>query len=362
MYTRELPMSEEALQPSDPYTAVKQTLAAQQEQFGTRVVATADIDNTTYSHTHADANGSEYTDTLAAFHVPDIRITGIHLPEVAGYINDGKVAAPPAVISSRNGTMVHIARPSAAEKHAAGQPISAEDYIEDNDYDALIASRGFSKRDILTLAPELFTRIQERVPGVWTDFQISDRGENLETWGMVTDRNMVVYDIEMPAGTNFVEAEAMIREMATAYYSKHTTFLMESGKAKQAGFEGRAYGYFVLPQGVGKHTAIEYLIDKLDASVATYVGDHRNDATALTTVYSRPVYRGIVGGASRELHDHIGHHPQEGRNWRPVVLDQGHRTSLYVEGNGKIGPQSATQFVREVINRQHRRAKVRNSA
>ena len=295
------------------YNDIHDKLAHQAYTFGTKLIVTSDIDDTVYSHANPFTNGPNFENFLRAQLIPFAAITGRHAFEVMDYINKGKLTFPPAILSSRNGTMIYIAQQSAFDKHEEGTPVTIDDYKVDQKYSDWIVSLGFDKRQILSQTQGWYDAVRSQVPEAWLEHQFADRPDKLETLGMVSDANQVIWDIELPGPRNTHDSALNhITQVSQEIFRDLSVILMEGGPAKQSRYtaNGVAYGLFVLGQGVGKHSAIEHIIKRTGASAATFMGDHLNDLSALTyNKYTVPVYRGVVGGARPVLLDSINPSP-----------------------------------------------------
>lgn len=331
----------ERLQPeNDQYTLIRQELTRQEERFSTRMIALADIDDTTYSRRKPEVNSSAYTDTLQERLIPDGRVTGRHFYEILEYINSGKITGVPSVMSLRNGTMIYTAMPDAYSKWKNGVPVEGSDFVEDRQYTKQLEALGFDKRALLTTTGNFARDLRQRINGVWLENQIADRGENLETWGMISDKNQVIFDIEVPSDKNQEQAQQEILETANTMYGNLSIVLMDVGVAQQSGMQGVAYGLFLLPPGVGKHTANEHIIKATGATSVCIIGDSLNDETMLSETYSVSSYKGIVSGANTILSKRLGVdiHPFELWHETPHGL-------FYMENKDLIGPQSAVEII-----------------
>ncbi len=333
----------------EQYRLVKDKLFEQEKTSGTRMIVLADVDDTTYSHTKASANTSRYTDALGTKHIPDSRITGRHFYEVIEYINSGKITHVPDILSVRNGTMIYLATRDAFEKKRRGISLSEGDFHEDESYSKYINSLGFDKIGLLKTKPDFESRLAREVPGMWLEHQIADRGQNLEGWGMVTDKNQVIFDMEVPDSQDQVKAQRKALDIAEEMYSGLSIVLMDVGRASQSKLEGVAYGLFLLPPDVGKHTANEHIIKLTGATSACIIGDALNDYTMLTSSYPIDTYRGVVGGSNPILNERLGIEPHPMRMW--VVNPLGHE--MYVENDlTRIGPESAIEIVNNSYERE----------
>lgn len=331
----------ERLQPeNDQYVLVRRGLRRQEKRFSTRMIALADVDDTTYSRRKSEANSSAYTNTLRERHIPDGRVTGRHFHEILEYINLGKITGVPSVMSLRNGTMIYTAMPEAYSKWKNGIPVEESDFVEDRQYTKQLEALGFDKRAILTTRDNFARDLRQRINGVWLENQIADRRENLETWGMISDKNQVIFDIEVPSDKDQEQAQQEILKTANTLYGNLSIVLMDVGVAQQSGMQGVAYGLFLLPLGVGKHTANEHIIKATGTTSVCIIGDSLNDETMLSETYSVPSYKGIVGGANTILSKRLGAdiHPFELWHETPHGL-------LYIENKDLIGPQSAVKII-----------------
>lgn len=330
----------ERLKPEkDQYALVKQKLSRQEERFGTRMIALGDVDDTTYSRKEPEANSSSYTDTLRQRHIPDGRVTGRHFHEILEYINSGKITGVPSVLSLRNGTMIYTASPDAFDKWSKGL-LKENDFVEDRQYSKQLEALGFDKQALIKTTSEFSDNLQQKIRGVWIDNQIADRRENLETWGMVSDKNQVIFDIEAPYNIDQEQAQRDILKIANTMYPDISIVLMDVGIAQQSGMQGIAYGLFLLPPGIGKHTANEQIIKATGATSACIIGDSLNDKTMLTEKYSVSCYRGIVGGANPILTKRLGIESHHTELWRETPYGL-----VYIENRDLIGPQSALQII-----------------
>lgn len=324
------------------YCYSQRQLSAQEQIHGTRMAIFTDVDDTTYSHRDPSVNGPQFRGYLDSIHAPDIRVTGRHFPEVIDYLNNYIITAPPPFISTRNGTKIYRARPEIMENLGSlGHVFSEEDYLPDEEYQRLITRTGFDKMEILNHANDLFTSMKGVVPNGWFEHQFADRPENLEIIGMTHDNNQVIFDIELPGDRDTHDDHlANIQNVATSMFPDLSVILMDNGEAKQGLLQGRAYGLFLLPFGIGKHTAIAYLMNKLKLSGGVYIGDQLNDLTALEHD-KYPVedfYSGIVGGSAQVLIDSLN-------LCDPRLINDAGNTS------GRIGPQSALYIAQKAFTR-----------
>lgn len=333
---------------STQYKGLQDILRLQEDTLGSRYVVFADINKTI--EREDISNIALYT-TIEDNRLGFVNVTSLSLREVVDLIRSRRIRAPHA-LAVKNGTRIYRVKDALVFKNNPSD-ISAEDFVEDEVYKENIERLGFAKEDLLKSTQQnFFPMVREEFPNINIDFQKEDRGENWKKWGIIEDPYEVVCDLEIPLEA-YDDVSTAFLEFARGHYTEYSVFLMQNGEDLEKKII--KYGLFVLPKGIGKDTAINYLFNGVQATGGLFAGDSENDASAIFGdygKYSDRIFRAIVGGASQTLLDRVRQHESFkrgfNRSWKKININ-GAIVPIYVESHSLVGPESLNYAVRNAV-------------
>ncbi|HSW87756.1 MAG TPA: hypothetical protein VLG12_01195 [Candidatus Saccharimonadales bacterium] len=330
------PKNVEAEQSLYPYTALQNSLSED------RQCMFADINGTTEKQ---GVSNEELYETLTGNHIGIVNVTSLFLTEVVDLIHAGTIQLPHAV-ATKNGTKLYGTKMEAFSKNPT--EITEDDFIFDQRYANQMTNNGYNKEALVQQARgEFFNLIANDFIGLAIDHQQEDRGDKWKTSG---DEYELVCDVAVPTDSE-ITPDAIV-EYARAYYDKFSVFLMHNGNSTDG--NQRRYGLFVLPKGIGKHSAINYLFEEMNLSGAMFAGDSQNDASAMLGDYGRNaeyILRVPVGGSRPELLEEIARKAtgRETPHWRELALEGATIWEYKETDTTKTGPESLNKAVLQAI-------------